>query len=244
GGPPRRRVQCRPDRADRGPHPPEPDHQSPGGHRAHEVRRAGGVRAAGPAALQAGDRGFDGAPRLRERAAAGPDQDRAAGRGDDRRGAEAADHPGGHSDVDLVGGGVHPDPGTDPGGARRSGLRDQGRRPEPRWAVQDRDAGRRTLYESGRSIEMTDAVAVERLTKRFGETVAVREVSLTVRSGELFGFIGPDGAGKTTLFRVLATLLLPDSGSARVLGLDVAKELWALRPRLGHMPWRFPLYPA
>ena len=72
---------------------------------------------------------------------------------------------------------------------------------------------------------MTDAVVVEALTKRFGETVAVREVSLTVRSGELFGFIGPDGAGKTTLFRVLATLLLPDAGSARVLGLDVAKEL-------------------
>jgi ABC-type multidrug transport system ATPase subunit len=90
---------------------------------------------------------------------------------------------------------------------------------------------------------MTDAVVVEGLTKRFGETVAVREVSLAVRSGELFGFIGPDGAGKTTLFRVLATLLLPDSGSARVLGLDVAKELWALRPRLGYMPGRFSLYP-
>jgi ABC-type multidrug transport system ATPase subunit len=90
---------------------------------------------------------------------------------------------------------------------------------------------------------MTDAVVVEGLTKRFGDTVAVREVSLTVRSGELFGFIGPDGAGKTTLFRVLATLLLPDSGSARVLGHDVAKELWALRPRLGYMPGRFSLYP-
>ena len=90
---------------------------------------------------------------------------------------------------------------------------------------------------------MTDAVVVEALTKRFGETVAVRDVSLTVRSGELFGFIGPDGAGKTTLFRVLATLLLPDAGSARVLGLDVAKDLWELRPRLGYMPGRFSLYP-
>jgi ABC-type multidrug transport system ATPase subunit len=90
---------------------------------------------------------------------------------------------------------------------------------------------------------MTDAVVVEGLTKRFDATVAVREVSLSVRTGELFGFIGPDGAGKTTLFRVLATLLLPDSGSAHVLGLDVAKELWTLRPRLGYMPGKFSLYP-
>jgi ABC-type multidrug transport system ATPase subunit len=90
---------------------------------------------------------------------------------------------------------------------------------------------------------MTDAVVVDGLIKRFGEAVAVREVSLTVRSGELFGFIGPDGAGKTTLFRVLATLLQPDAGTAHVLGRDVVKELWALRPRLGYMPGRFSLYP-
>ena len=90
---------------------------------------------------------------------------------------------------------------------------------------------------------MDDAVVVQSLTKRFGETVAVHDVSLTVRSGELFGFIGADGSGKTTLFRVLATLLVPDAGSARVLGHDVVKELWALRPRLGYMPGKFSLYP-
>ena len=90
---------------------------------------------------------------------------------------------------------------------------------------------------------MTDAVVVQGLTKRFGETVAVRDVSLIVRSGELFGFIGADGSGKTTLFRALATLLLPDAGSAQVLGHDVVKELWALRPRLGYMPGKFSLYP-
>jgi drug efflux transport system ATP-binding protein len=90
---------------------------------------------------------------------------------------------------------------------------------------------------------MTDAVLVEGLSKSFGATVAVRDVSLSVRTGELFGFIGPDGAGKTTLFRVLATLLLPDAGRARVLGHDVAKDLWILRPRLGYMPGRFSLYP-
>jgi ABC-2 type transport system ATP-binding protein len=93
------------------------------------------------------------------------------------------------------------------------------------------------------STAVTDAVVVQGLTKRFGETVAVRDVSLTVRSGELFGFIGADGSGKTTLFRVLATLLLPDAGSAQVLGHDVVKELWALRPRLGYMPGKFSLYP-
>ena len=88
-----------------------------------------------------------------------------------------------------------------------------------------------------------DAVVVQSLTKRFGETVAVHDVSLAVRSGELFGFIGADGSGKTTLFRVLATLLVPDAGSARVLGHDVVKELWSLRPRLGYMPGKFSLYP-
>jgi drug efflux transport system ATP-binding protein len=90
---------------------------------------------------------------------------------------------------------------------------------------------------------MTDAVVMEGLTKRFGATVAVRDVTLSVRTGELFGWIGPDGAGKTTLFRMLATLLLPDAGTATVLGFDVVKGLWDLRPRLGYMPGRFSLYP-
>ena len=90
---------------------------------------------------------------------------------------------------------------------------------------------------------MSDAVVVDRITKRFGTVVAVNAVSLAVRTGELFGFIGPDGAGKSTLFRILTTLLVPDAGSARVLGHDVVRDLWALRPRLGYMPGRFSLYP-
>jgi drug efflux transport system ATP-binding protein len=87
------------------------------------------------------------------------------------------------------------------------------------------------------------AVQVDALVKRFGQTTALGGISFAVRAGELFGFIGPDGAGKTTLFRILATLLVPDSGTARVLGRDVVGQLWDLRQRVGYMPGRFSLYP-
>ena len=90
---------------------------------------------------------------------------------------------------------------------------------------------------------MTDAVVVDRLTKRYDGVVALDEVSVSIAAGELFGFIGPDGGGKTTLFRILVTLLVPDGGSARVLGRDVVKDLWDLRRRIGYMPGRFSLYP-
>jgi ABC-type multidrug transport system ATPase subunit len=88
-----------------------------------------------------------------------------------------------------------------------------------------------------------DVLVAEHLVKRFGATTALDDVSVTVGRGELFGFIGPDGGGKTTLFRILVTLLIPDSGSARVLGRDVVKDLWDLRRRIGYMPGRFSLYP-
>jgi ABC-type multidrug transport system ATPase subunit len=87
------------------------------------------------------------------------------------------------------------------------------------------------------------AVVAENLDKRFGGTHALQGVSFTVDRAELFGFIGPDGAGKTTLFRILTTLIVPDGGRARVLGADVVADLWALRPRIGYMPGRFSLYP-
>ncbi len=86
------------------------------------------------------------------------------------------------------------------------------------------------------------AVSVASLTKRFGDVVALDDVSFEVRAGELFGLIGPDGAGKTTLFRLLTTLQLPDAGSASVLGLDVVKDFRAIRSRIGYMPGRFSLY--
>ena len=88
-----------------------------------------------------------------------------------------------------------------------------------------------------------DAVVVDRLEKRFGTAVALAGVSLRVHAGELFGVVGPDGGGKTTLFRILATLMLPDAGRATVLGADVVRDLWRLRPRIGYMPGRFSLYP-
>ena len=87
------------------------------------------------------------------------------------------------------------------------------------------------------------AVEVQGVSRRFGETEALREISFEVQPGELYGVIGPDGAGKTTLFRILVTLLLPDAGTARVLGRDVVRDLWDLRTRIGYMPGRFSLYP-
>jgi len=88
-----------------------------------------------------------------------------------------------------------------------------------------------------------EAVVVDRVSKQFGSTVALADVSFAVHRAERFGFIGPDGAGKTTLFRILATLMVPDSGRARVLGRDVVADLWTLRTRIGYMPGRFSLYP-
>src|SRR5919106_4821323 len=92
---------------------------------------------------------------------------------------------------------------------------------------------------------MSDGPAVEArgLVRRFGDDAALQDVSFDVAPGELYGVIGPDGAGKTTLFRILVTLLLPDAGTARVLGRDVVKDLWDLRTRIGYMPGRFSLYP-
>jgi ABC-type multidrug transport system ATPase subunit len=84
---------------------------------------------------------------------------------------------------------------------------------------------------------------VRGLSKRFGDVVALDHVSFEVQRSEIFGLVGPDGGGKTTLFRILTTLLLADSGSATVLGFDVVRDMWAIRERVGYMPGRFSLYP-
>ncbi|MEX0599871.1 MAG: ABC transporter ATP-binding protein [Rhodothermales bacterium] len=86
------------------------------------------------------------------------------------------------------------------------------------------------------------AIEVRNVRKTFGAMEAVAGLSLDVEKEELFGVIGPDGAGKTTLFRMLVTLLVPDGGTARVDGLDVVDDYRMLRTRLGYMPGQFSLY--
>jgi ABC-type multidrug transport system ATPase subunit len=80
------------------------------------------------------------------------------------------------------------------------------------------------------------------ICKKFGDTQALKNISFEVYEGEIFGFIGPDGAGKTTLFRIITTLLLPDEGDLKVLGLECRKGFRELRKNIGYMPGRFSLY--
>ena len=85
-------------------------------------------------------------------------------------------------------------------------------------------------------------ITVADITKKYGKTLALNRVSFNVERGELFGLIGPDGAGKTTMFRILTTLLLPNSGTAVVDGNDAVKQFRNVRRRVGYMPSRFSLY--
>lgn len=90
---------------------------------------------------------------------------------------------------------------------------------------------------------MTYKIETDRLSKTYGKVMVLREVSLRVNEGELFGLIGPDGAGKSTLYGILTTLLRPDSGSASVAGFDTTKEYRKIRRSIGYMPQKFSLYP-
>ena len=91
---------------------------------------------------------------------------------------------------------------------------------------------------------MANAISINNVTKRYqkGKVTALNNVSLDIREGEIFGLIGPDGAGKTTLFRLMTSLLVPDSGSIRVDGIDPVAEYREVRKRIGYMPGRFSLY--
>lgn len=89
---------------------------------------------------------------------------------------------------------------------------------------------------------MRSVIEISEISKSYGNVQALDCVSFDVAQGELFGLIGPDGAGKSTLYRILATLLSPDSGNAKIAGLDVVKDYKKLRTKIGYMPERFSLY--
>ena len=87
-----------------------------------------------------------------------------------------------------------------------------------------------------------NAIEVNSVSKGYGAVKALDDVSFSVGRGEVFGLIGPDGAGKTSMYRILCSLLLPDSGSVMVDGFDVVKQMKEVRKRVGYMPGRFSLY--
>ena len=91
---------------------------------------------------------------------------------------------------------------------------------------------------------MAAAITVNKLTRRFGDFVAVDDVSFDVRQGEIFGFLGANGAGKSTTIRMLCGLLRPTSGTATVGGVDVARDPEAVKLRIGYMSQKFSLYEA
>jgi len=86
------------------------------------------------------------------------------------------------------------------------------------------------------------SIDVENINKKYGTVQALKDISFQVNGGEIFGIIGPDGAGKTTLFRILTTLILADSGKASVDGFDVVTNYKKIRERVGYMPGKFSLY--
>ena len=89
---------------------------------------------------------------------------------------------------------------------------------------------------------MTNTVTTYNLSKSYGKTKAIEDISFEVGQAELFGLIGPDGAGKTTIFRILTSLILADEGEAKLNGIDVAKDYKKIRQIIGYMPGRFSLY--
>jgi ABC-type multidrug transport system ATPase subunit len=86
------------------------------------------------------------------------------------------------------------------------------------------------------------SITANNISKHYGDKAALEDITFSIGRGELFGFIGPDGAGKTTLFRLITSLLIPDSGTLTVEGLDTVKDFVNLRKILGYMPGRFSLY--
>jgi len=92
------------------------------------------------------------------------------------------------------------------------------------------------------SLTIENSISVSNLSKSYANILAIDKLNFEIGKGELFGFIGPDGAGKTTLFRILTTLLLPDSGTATLCGYDTVKDYKKIRQIIGYMPGKFSLY--
>src|SRR3954449_8922190 len=89
---------------------------------------------------------------------------------------------------------------------------------------------------------MTPVITADHLTIRFGDFTAVSDVSFNIDEGELFGFLGPNGSGKTTIIKALCGLLPPTEGTGRILGMDVRKDAAEIRRRVGYMSQKFGLY--
>ena len=89
---------------------------------------------------------------------------------------------------------------------------------------------------------MESIISVEHISKSFEQNTALRDIHFTLKDSHIYGFIGPDGAGKTTLFRIIASLLVPDTGRVTVLGFSTINDYRDIRVNIGYMPGRFSLY--
>lgn len=127
-------------------------------------------------------------------------------------------------------------------GKNRTSLGDNARAIEFQ-AGQIADQLERSVVKSPVTGTVLNAIEVTGLSKSYGTVKALDDISLTVPEGMMFGLIGPDGAGKSTLYRILTTLSRPDSGTATVLGMDTVRDFRGIRDVVGYMPERFSLYP-
>jgi ABC-2 type transport system ATP-binding protein len=91
-------------------------------------------------------------------------------------------------------------------------------------------------------MEMLNSIEIRGVSKKYASVDALNKISIDIRRGEIFGVIGPDGAGKTTLFRILSTLILPDSGDVSIEGFDIREDYKEIRKIIGYMPGKFSLY--
>src|SRR5438477_8264029 len=129
-------------------------------------------------------------------------------------------------------------PSSTPSDSRRASCSPPATATPASWA----SSGRLASMEGEARGGAPPAIATERLTKHYGSVHALNSLSLEVRTGEIFGFLGPNGAGKSTTIRTLLGYLHATSGTARVLGLDVATESVAIRRRTGYLPGGIALY--